>query len=154
MNVSCQDEQLSSKASIFLSLWFSLSGLAAVTGNVVVLWLFYKSESLRTTSNRFLASLSVADLLVGLVVDPASVAIRCLTQPRESDILNKVMDMLWIHTTSATTVQRVLCFSRPVHCDTLSFPLSGHFNQENESYDNHFGMANFTISTIYIDFER
>ena len=110
MNVSCQDEQLSSEASIFLSLWFSLSGLAAVTGNAVVLWLFYKNESLQTTSNRFLASLSVADLLVGLVVDPASVAIRCLTQPRESDILNKVMDMLWIHTTSATTFN-VCCVS-------------------------------------------
>ena len=105
MNTSCLDEKLSSAASIVLSLWFSLSGLAAVTGNAVVLWLLYKNESLRTISNRFLASLSVADLLVGLVIDPAWIAIKCLIQPPwpENHILLDVMEMLWIHTTAATT---------------------------------------------------
>ena len=39
------NEHLSSAASIVLSLWFSLSGLAAVIGNAVVLWFFYKNES-------------------------------------------------------------------------------------------------------------
>ena len=103
MNTNCLDEKLSSAASTVLSLSFSLSGLAAVIGNAVVLWLLYKHESLRTISNRFLASLSVADFLVGLVIDPAWIAIRCLIQPPETHILFNVTDILWIHTTAATT---------------------------------------------------
>ena len=103
MNISCPDEQLSSAASIVLSLWSSLSGLAAVTGNAVVLWLLYKNESLRTISNRYLASLSVADFLVGLVIDPAWFVIRCLIQPPEAHILFFITRVLWLHTTAATT---------------------------------------------------
>jgi len=76
MNTSCVNERLSSAASIVLSLWFASSGLAAVIGNAVVLWLFYKNESLRTISNRFLASLCVADFIVGLVIDPTWIAIN------------------------------------------------------------------------------
>ena len=49
MNASCLNERLSSAASIALTLWFaSQSGLAAVIGKAVVMWLFYKSKSLRT----------------------------------------------------------------------------------------------------------
>ena len=53
LRTRCLNGHLSSAASIVLSLWFSLSGLAAVTEDAVVLWFFYKSESLRTISNRF-----------------------------------------------------------------------------------------------------
>ena len=89
MNISCPDEQLSSAASIVLSLWFSLSGLAAVIGNAVVLWLLYKNEYLR---------------LVGLVIDPAWIAIKCFMKPREpTHILIDITRVLWIHTTAATT---------------------------------------------------
>ena len=103
MNISCFDERLSFAASIVLSVWFASSGLAAVIGNAVVLWLFYKNESLRTISNRFLASLSVADLFVGLVINPIWMVIRCLIQPPSTDtVLTKVLDMLWIHSTAAT----------------------------------------------------
>lgn len=104
MNMSCPEVHLSNAASIVLSLWFSLSGLAAVFGNAVVLWLFYRNESLRTMSNRFLASLSVADFLVGLVIDPVWIVIRCLIQPSDTHgIMFYVIEMLWIHTTTATT---------------------------------------------------
>ena len=106
MTVGCLNEQRSKEASIFLSLCFSSSGLAAVTGNAVVLWLFFRNESLRKISNRFLASLSVADFLVGLVIDPIWIIFRCLIQPSNvtQAALNKFMDMLWIHTTAATTL--------------------------------------------------
>ena len=106
MTVGCLNEQRSEEASIFLSLCFSSSGLAAVTGNAVVLWLFFRNESLRKISNRFLASLSVADFLVGLVIDPIWIIFRCLIQPSNvtQAALNKFMDMLWIHTTAATTL--------------------------------------------------
>ena len=106
MTVGCLNEQRSKEASIVLSLWFFSSGLAAVTGNAVVLWLFFRNESLRKISNRFLASLSVADFLVGLVIDPIWIIFRCLIQPSNvtQAALNKFMDMLWIHTTAATTL--------------------------------------------------
>jgi len=110
MNVSCLNERLSNASSIVLSLWFASSGLAAVIGNAVVLWLFYKNESLRTISNRFLASLCVADFLVGLVIDPVWIAIRFSTQPPRTHILKQVINLLWIHTTAAT-VFNLCCVS-------------------------------------------
>ena len=104
MKGNCSKEYLSSGASILLSVWFSLSGLAAITGNVVVLWLFYKHKSLRTISNRFLASLSVADVFVGLVIDPVWIVIICWIQPRGQKNLIMLTKMLWIQTTAATTL--------------------------------------------------
>ena len=104
MKGNCSEEHLSTAASFVLSVWFSLSGLAAVTGNVVVLWLFHKHESLRTISNRFLASLSVANAFVGLVIDPFWIVIICWIQPRGQKNLSMITKMLWIHTTAATTL--------------------------------------------------
>ena len=104
MKGNCSKEYLSPGASIVLSVWFSLSGLAAITGNVVVLWLFYKHKSLRTISNRFLASLSVADVFVGLVIDPVWIVIICWIQPRGQRNLITLTKMLWIQTTAATTL--------------------------------------------------
>ena len=104
MEVNCTEERLSNAASIVLSAWLSLSGLAAVTGNVVVLWLFYKHKSLRTISNRFLASLSVADVFVGLVIDPYWIVIRCWIQPEVHSNLFMITIMLKIQTTVATTL--------------------------------------------------
>ena len=110
-NSSCGfNERLSGAASVVLSLWFASSGLAAVIGNAVVLWLFYKNESLRTISNGFLASLCVADFLAGLVVDPMYIAIRVFVQPRQGSILSKVIQMVWIHSTAAT-VSNLCCVS-------------------------------------------
>ena len=104
------EEHLSSAASIVLSLWLSLCSIASVTGNAVVLWLFYKNESLRTVSNRFLASLSVADFLVGLVIDPVWIAIRFFIEPPSSSVLHELTLMLWIYTTAATTFN-ICCVS-------------------------------------------
>ena len=104
MKGNCSEEHLSTAASFVLSVWFSLSGLAAVTGNVVVLWLFHKHESLRTISNRFLTSLSVADAFVGLVIDPFWIVIISWIQPRGQKNLSMITKMLWIQTTAATTL--------------------------------------------------
>ena len=104
MKGNCSEEHLSNAASIVLSEWLFLSGLAAVTGNVVVVWLFHKHESLRTISNRFLASLSVADAFVGLVIDPVWIVIVCWIQPRGQRNLIMLTKMLWIQTTAATTL--------------------------------------------------
>ena len=104
MKGNSSEEHLSTAASIVLSVWLSLSGLAAITGNVVVLWLFYKHKSLRTISNRFLASLSVADVFVGLVIDPYWIVIRCWIQPEVHSNLFMTTIMLKIQTTVATTL--------------------------------------------------
>ena len=93
MDAACPEEQPSTTASIVLSLWFTLSALAAVAGNAVVLFLFYKSELLRTISNRFLASLS-RDLFVGLVIDPIRIASGCLIRPPVDSDLFFFTDML------------------------------------------------------------
>ena len=103
MNICHSHELLSSAASIFLSVWLFLSSFAAVTGNAVMLWLFYKHASLRTISNRFLASLSIADLLVGLVVGPAWIVIGFWIQPPVLPSLFYFAYILWLHTTAATT---------------------------------------------------
>ena len=111
MNSSCGfNERLSGAASVVLTLWFASSGFAAVIGNAVVLWLFYKNKSLRTISNWFLASLCVADFLAGLVVDPMYIAIRVLAPPRIGSILLKSICMVWIHSTAAT-VFNLCCVS-------------------------------------------
>ena len=105
MNDSHRHDQLSSEASTVLSLWLSISGFAAVTGNIVVLWLFYKNEPLRRISNRFLASLSVADLLVGLVIAPTWIIfIWWFT------FHSVFLECLWVHTTTATTYN-ICCIS-------------------------------------------
>ena len=93
-----------------LSHWFSLSGLAAVIGNTVVLWLFCKNESLRTISNWFLASLCIADFLAGLVVDPLFIAIKRFAQPRKGSIWLRAIHMVWVHST-ASTVFNLCCVS-------------------------------------------
>ena len=121
MNITCLNERLSSAASIGLSLWFSLSGLAAVIGNAVVLWLFYRNESLRTISNRFLASLCVADFLVGLVIDPTWIAIRFSTQPKRTTISKQAINLLWIHSTAATVFS--LCCVSVDRFIAIRFPL-------------------------------
>ena len=71
------------------------------------------------------SSLSVADFLVGLVIDPAWITIRCLIQPSEvaQTVLVKVMDMLWIHTTAATTFN--LCCVSVDLFSAIGFPSRG-----------------------------
>ena len=93
---------------IVLSTWYGLAGMAAMTGNAVVLCLIYRIPSLRTTSNFFISSLAVADLLVGLVIAPVWIVLRCWY----TDVQNygEAIDFLWIHTTVATTFN-LLCVS-------------------------------------------
>ena len=151
MKGNCSEERLSTAASIVLSVWFSLSGLAAVTGNVVALWLFHKHESLRTISNRFLASLSMADAFVGLVIDPVWIVIRCWIQPEVysnffSDFYNAVDSYDRSH-----YFELVLCFNRLFYCDSVSFSVSGHFNQEEMLCSNYFGVV-YLIESFFSDF--
>ena len=108
MNITCRQsefKELSMTANVLLSTWYGLVVLAAIIGNAVVLWLIAKTESLRTISNLFLTSLAAADLLVGLVIAPTWIFIRCLEYEADTYLQThgQVTDYLWIHTTVATT---------------------------------------------------
>ncbi|XP_078362161.1 beta-1 adrenergic receptor-like [Oculina patagonica] len=101
----CNTQELSLGAKVVLSTWYGLTGLAAITGNGIVLWLIVRYRSLRTISNLFLTSLAAADFLVGLVIDPVWISIKCLGYNADTheQRYSKVIDYLWIHTTVATT---------------------------------------------------
>ena len=102
-NMTCESE-FKMSAKIILSTWYGLVGLAAIIGNAVVLWLIARNVSLRTISNLFITSLAVADFLVGLVIAPVWIIVRCL-YPKNQHVntFALIIDYLWIHTTVATT---------------------------------------------------
>ena len=100
----CESNKLSKAAKIVLSTWYGLTGLAAIIGNGVVLWLVARNRSLRTISNLFLTSLAAADFLLGLVIDPVWISIRYTAyNPDHLQTHGKAIDYLWIHTIVATT---------------------------------------------------
>ena len=45
----------------------------------------------------------------------------------------------------------VLCFNRPFYCDSVSFSVSGHFNQEEMLCSNYFGVV-YLIKSFFSDF--
>ena len=61
--------------------WFlrGIIGLAILAGNSPVIYLIATRHRLQTTSNWFILSLSVADLLVGVFVIPVSTSCSLLT---------------------------------------------------------------------------
>ena len=104
MNNTSDIEVFSMAGRIVLSTWYGLTGLAAIIGNGVVLWLIVRNRSLRTISNLFLTSLAAADFLVGLVIDPVWISIRYTAyNPDHWQTHGKAIDFFWIHATVATT---------------------------------------------------
>lgn len=103
-NETCKNKSigLNNIDKIALSSWFGIAGLAAITGNAVVVWLIAKNASLRTVSNIFITSLAVADFFVGLVIAPVWIS-RCLYSDQYEHKFALAIDYLWIHTTVATT---------------------------------------------------
>ena len=113
---------LESDSVIILSVWLSFTSLAAVAGNALEMWLFYKHESLRTTSNRFIISLATADFLVGLVIAPVWIAERYVIQPPYTSAWTKNFEHVMGMHDCSYNFQLVLCF-----CGTaliaICFPL-------------------------------
>ena len=95
--------ELSLSSSISLAALYGISSLPAVLGNAAFLWVVYKSRTIRTASNLLLSSLALADLLVGLVIDPVWI-VRCVLTPRPFNHPLKIaIDTLWIQTSVTTT---------------------------------------------------
>ena len=95
--------ELTFSSSVILALLYGLIALPAVVGNAVFLWVIYKARTVRTFSNLLLSSLALADLLVGLIIDPMWIA-RCVLKPLPYDHSFKIaIDALWIQTSVTTT---------------------------------------------------
>ena len=95
--------KLSFPSSITLALLYGVITLPAILGNGAFLWVIYKCRALRTISNLLVSSLALADLLVGLVIDPVWIA-RCMLTPRPYNHALKIaIDLLWIQTSVTTT---------------------------------------------------
>ena len=102
MTNSCSGE-LAFPASVILALLYGIIALPALFGNAVFLWAIYKARNVRTLSNLLLSSLALADLLVGLIIDPVWIA-RCVLTPHPYNHPFKMaIDALWIQTSVTTT---------------------------------------------------
>ena len=77
---------------ILTSIINSLTAFTAIIGNSVFLIVYTKVPAIRTPSNTLLASLSVTDLLVGLIVQPSSVVRRIL---EVNDVHNCILRVIF-----------------------------------------------------------
>ena len=94
---------ISLSSSVSLAVLYGVASLPAILGNTAFLWVMHKSRTIRTAANVLLSSLALADLLVGLVIDPVWIA-RCVLSPRPVDHpFRIVIDFLWIQTSVTTT---------------------------------------------------
>ena len=99
----CVGAELTFSTSVILASFYGVAALPAILGNAVFLWVIYKARTIRTFSNLLLSSLAMADLLVGLVIDPLWIA-RCVLPRRPYHQPFKIaIDSLWIQTSVTTT---------------------------------------------------
>ena len=124
INSSRREDNSSSKTdleqievlSVSLIVTFSFMCLLIVAVNGLVIFLIRKKESLRTTTNLFLASLALSDLMSGLVGIPLLVS--CLVR----DLINVcVSSAIFIRFTAISSVCHVLLIA----CDRYIFIIHG-----------------------------
>ncbi|XP_048590004.1 dopamine receptor 1 [Nematostella vectensis] len=102
LSYKLSDEPKPSLEAFFFIL-YSVCGLAAISGNTLVLVAVYKTPNLQTVSNKLLCSLAFADLLVGILHCPfycIMVAIRA----DSSGATLKLDFFLWTQTLFSTTL--------------------------------------------------
>ena len=110
MNSTDADEQskctgtLDESSSISLTVLNSLTGLAAICGNLFVLVAICKLTRLQTKSNYFIASLALADFAVGLVLNPIWAIKSALNIWENQAPMTLAAECLSIHTITATTL--------------------------------------------------
>lgn len=95
---------LEEASAISLTALNSVSGLASVAGNLFVLLAIYKLPRLHTISNYFIASLALADFVVGLVLNPIWAVKSALNIWENQAPITLAAECLSIHTIAATTL--------------------------------------------------
>ena len=94
---------LSLISSVFLISLYSVSSIACLLGNGIVLLAIYQTTALRTVSNFFIASLAFADVSVGVFMNPILISKVALDLWQVNHWLSKLADFMWIQTTTSTT---------------------------------------------------
>ena len=110
-----------------------MSGVVAIVGNAVVLIAIYRTKTLQTISNFFIASLAAADMVVGILLNPLLSAKTVIFSYRNPDrpirgsVFDKVEDFAWIQAVVATTfgltaisVDRYIAVNFGLRYDALS----------------------------------
>lgn len=80
-----------------------LSGAVAICGNLLIVSAVYKTTTLQTPTNFFISSMSLADLLVGLVAIPLWIARAALNITENDHVLCLISDFITIQTLMAST---------------------------------------------------
>lgn len=119
LNSSCSANLVGTTRTIFVAM-NALFGVAAVTGNGIVIVVIFRTKLRRLQSNLFILSLTMGDFLVGLLINPLYIAIVLLNVWIEDDPLMKIENYLWIQSLTVTTfslcsisIERYVAISRP-----------------------------------------
>jgi len=111
MNETVNPPAIAAKSPEFivLALLSCISGVIAIGGNAIVLIAIYRTKTLHSISNFFIASLASADLVVGILLNPL-LAYKALIfsylhpeRPIKGSVFDKVEDFAWIQAVVATT---------------------------------------------------
>ena len=114
--------EISSISATILGILNSVSGLAAITGNVIVLITLYKNQTLRQPCYYLVASLSAIDLFVGLAVNPLYILLTNVVswQYREEHLLQlesffaMSSSMIIMHNLSVMSIERYIAIIYPL----------------------------------------
>ena len=114
--------EISFISAIILGIFNSVSGLAAVIGNLIVLITVIKNSSLRLPCYYLLASLSAMDLFVGIAVNPLYIMLTNFVswQYREEHLLQLESffvissGMIIMHTLSVMAIERYIAVIYPL----------------------------------------
>ena len=99
----CSKEFVYKASSTILATLNILSSVVIVFANTAVLHAILSTVRLRTISNYLLCSLSIADLLVGFVMNPIFVAVCLLQVISDTHPLRVAEHWLWMQTVVTTT---------------------------------------------------
>lgn len=80
-----------------------LSGAVAICGNLLIMSAVHKTTTLQTPTNFFISSMSLADLLVGLVAIPLWISRAVLNITENTHVLCLSSDFITIQTLMAST---------------------------------------------------
>lgn len=86
--------ELSTQSQFAVASLNAIAGIIAMFGNTLVLTAIYRTPSLRTVSNAFVASLAVSDFYIGLVIHTVWMARAILNVWQSDQLVSEVVQIL------------------------------------------------------------